>query len=98
MHVCVGKLRFSHFLSLGTYFRFLCVVRCNNEILFVVRCNNEMLFLLLFVEYQFIVHQSSVLQYKLDGEEIKLESCGVKASVIDFTLSRLSKGNLYSID
>ena len=36
-----------------------------------------------------------MLHYKLDGEEIKLESCGVKASVIDFTLSRLSKGNLH---
>ena len=88
MYVCVGKVRFSHFLPLGTYFRFL----------FVVRCNNEMLVLLLFVENQFIVQQNSVLQYKLDGEEIKLESCGVKASVIDFTLSRLSKGNPYSID
>ena len=58
--------------------------------------NNEII-ILLYTKNQFIVQQNSVLHYKLDGEEIKLESCGVKASVIDFTLSRLSKGNPYLI-
>ncbi len=36
--------------------------------------------------------QEENITYLLDGGEIEVKSCGVKASIIDFTLSRLSKG------
>lgn len=36
--------------------------------------------------------------FKLDGREIKIESCGIKASIIDFTMSRIADGtiNIYT--
>lgn len=32
------------------------------------------------------------LHYKLNGDDVYIESCGVFVSIIDFTLSRLTKG------
>ena len=42
--------------------------------------------------------KDETVQYSLAGEGFELDSNGVKVSIIDFTLSRLSKGILPSIN
>jgi serine/threonine-protein kinase haspin len=37
-----------------------------------------------------------VLEYAIDGRTMSVETCGVKVAVIDFTLSRLTKGTLFT--